>query len=72
MTTSKLPVETVLDLERRSVLLLDRLIEKHLFICNEGRTIGRSIGVYTEIADELRQIAILTEQVVRKAQEGKA
>lgn len=64
---TKLAVENVLDLDRTSVLLLDRLIEKYLFICNEGRTIGRSIGVYTAIREELEKVARISQEEAVKS-----
>lgn len=63
----KLLVENVLDLERASVALLDKLIEEYLFICNSGQTIGRRIGVYAKIREALEEVAKVTEQEARKA-----
>lgn len=67
---SKLPVENVLDLDKKAVLLIDALIEKYLFICNEGATIGRRIGIYSFIREELEEIAKFTELEVRKSSGG--
>lgn len=67
MTTAKLPVENVVDLDRMAVLIVDRLTEKYLFVCDEGHGIGRRLGIYDMIKEEFRRIAQITEDQARKS-----